>query len=247
MGLVLGAGGITGIAWLVGALEAIRTHTGWDPASADVVSGTSAGAIAATVLVSDVLPRSLLGYAEDRAVMDAAIARATAGRDADPPGLPWPGSLALGLTGLLATSPRHRLASLAGFVPSGRLSNDEIRALTHDAAAAGWPTHTELWLHACDYGTGRRVTFGRPGEPAADLADAVAASAAVPGYYQPVTIAGRRYIDGGVWSFSNADALRDAGCDTVICLTPFSTRAPLSRSAAISRPRPAAVPRRTGP
>jgi NTE family protein len=139
--------------------------------------------------------------------------------------LPWPGSLALGLTGLLATSPRHRLASLAGFVPSGRLSNDEIRGLTHDAAAAGWPTHTELWLHACDYGTGRRVTFGRPGEPAADLADAVAASAAVPGYYQPVTIAGRRYIDGGVWSFSNADALRDAGCDTVICLTPFSTRA----------------------
>jgi NTE family protein len=225
VGLVLGAGGITGIAWLVGALEAIREHSGWDPASADVVSGTSAGAVAAAVLVSDVPPRSLLTYAEDPAALDEAAARATAGRRAERAGLPWPGSLALGLTGLLATSPRHRLASLAGFVPTGRRSGDEIRGLTHEAVAGGWPTSTELWLHACDYGTGERVTFGRGGHPAADLADAVAASCAVPGYYQPVTISGRRYIDGGVWSFSNADALRDAGCDTVICLTPFSTRA----------------------
>jgi NTE family protein len=46
---VLGAGGITGTAWLLDALEAIRESTGWDPADADVLCGTSAGALAAAL------------------------------------------------------------------------------------------------------------------------------------------------------------------------------------------------------
>jgi len=221
---VLGAGGITGIAWLVGALEALRERTGWDPATADIVSGTSAGAVVAAVLTSDVEPLSLLRFAEDEQALAAAIRQATAGRVRTGHGPAWPGSLALGVTGLLATSPRHRLRSLAGFLPSGRLPTDEIRGLTHEAAAAGWPTHTQLWLHACDYRSGRRVTFGRPGAPEAELADAVAASCAVPAYYRPVRIGDRRYVDGGLCSFTNADALADEGCDVVICLSPFSSR-----------------------
>ena len=221
---MLGAGGITGIAWLVGALEALRERTGWDPATADIVSGTSAGAVVAAVLTSDVEPLSLLRFAEDEQALAAAIRQATAGRVRTGHGPAWPGSLALGITGLLATSPRHRLRSLAGFLPSGRLPTDEIRGLTHEAAAAGWPTHTQLWLHACDYRSGRRVTFGRPGAPEAELADAVAASCAVPAYYRPVRIGDRRYVDGGLCSFTNADALADEGCDVVICLSPFSSR-----------------------
>ncbi|TMM03025.1 MAG: patatin [Actinobacteria bacterium] len=224
VGLVLGAGGITGIAWLIGALQALRDHTGWDPATADIVTGTSAGAVAAAVLTSDVDPASLLTYAEDEQALASAIRRATAGRASGGHGPAWPGSLALGVTGLLATSPRRRLRSLAGFLPSGRRPTDEIRGLTHDAVAAGWPSHTELWLHACDYATGQRVTFGRAGAPDADLADAVAASCAVPAYYRPVRIGDRRYVDGGLWSFTNADALVDQGCDVVIILSPFSSR-----------------------
>ena len=145
---MLGAGGITGIAWLVGALEALRERTGWDPATADIVSGTSAGAVVAAVLTSDVEPLSLLRFAEDEQALAAAIRQATAGRVRTGHGPAWPGSLALGVTGLLATSPRHRLRSLAGFLPSGRLPTDEIRGLTHEAVAGGWPTHTQLWLHA---------------------------------------------------------------------------------------------------
>jgi predicted acylesterase/phospholipase RssA len=61
---------------------------------------------------------------------------------------------------------------------------------------------------ACDYSTGRRVAFGRAGSPDADLAVAVAASCAIPGLYHPVTIDGRRYVDGGIYSASNADILR---------------------------------------
>jgi NTE family protein len=71
------------------------------------------------------------------------------------------------------------------------------------------------------------VPFGRAGAPRADLADAVAASCAIPGIYHPVTIDGRRYVDGGIRSASNLDLLRDEGLDLVICLNPTSTLHPL--------------------
>src|SRR5205823_4363559 len=86
--------------------------------------------------------------------------------------------------------------------------------------------HPNLWVVACDYATGRRVPFGRENAPEADLADAVAASCAIPGFYEPVTIAGRRYIDGGLWSTSNLDILRNEALDLVICLNPTSSLHP---------------------
>ena len=81
---------------------------------------------------------------------------------------------------------------------------------------------------ACDYATGRRVAFGRHDAPHAELADAVAASCAIPGFYRPVDIGGRRYVDGGVWSPSNLDILRNAGLDLVICLNPTSSATTMS-------------------
>lgn len=224
VGLVLGAGGITGIAWLAGALQALREHSGWDPADAEIISGTSAGAVAATVLAAGHEPAGLLRYAEDPAALDAAIGRATHGRGRERPSLPWPGSIPLAAAGLLARNPRHRLVSLTGLLPRGLRSSDEIRGLTHAAAAGGWPTRQQLWLHACDYRTGRPVTFGRAGAPAAELADAVVASCAIPGYYRPVRIDGRHYIDGGLRSFTNADRLAGEDLDVALILAPFSTR-----------------------
>lgn len=224
IGLVLGAGGTVGIAWLVGALQALRERTGWDPADADVISGTSAGSVVAAVLAARQDPVSLLDMAEDPAALDRAIALATAGRERRSRTLAWPGSLALGLTGLVSADPRHRVTSLTGFLPAGPRSTGDIRGLTHAAVRGGWPSHTELWLNTCDYASGQRVVLGRDGAPDADLADAVAASCAVPGYYQPVDIAGRTYVDGGLWSFTNADVLLGSGCDLVICLSPTSAR-----------------------
>ena len=50
------------------------------------------------------------------------------------------------------------------------------------------------------------------------LVDAVAASCAVPGIWPPVTINGRRYIDGGIRSATNADLA--AGHDRILVVTP---------------------------
>jgi NTE family protein len=90
----------------------------------------------------------------------------------------------------------------------------------------GWTDHANTWVVACDYATGRRVPFGRIDAPEADLADAVAASCAIPGFYRPVEIGGRAYVDGGMYSTSNLDLLRDLGLDLVIGLNPTSSLHP---------------------
>ena len=64
--------------------------------------------------------------------------------------------------------------------------------------------------------------FGRPGSPPARLSAAVAASCAIPGYFAPVTIGTKEYIDGGVHSATNADVLSHAGLDLVIVVAPMS-------------------------
>ena len=52
VGLVLGAGGVLGGAWLVGGLHALATETGWDPVSAEYLVGTSAGAMIRQIVVA---------------------------------------------------------------------------------------------------------------------------------------------------------------------------------------------------
>ena len=241
VGLVLGAGGITGIAWLAGALRALEEHTGWTASSADILAGTSAGAIVATVLAAGDDPCELLIYAEQPDTLRTAIAHAVRGRDPDPRTLPLPVSLRLGVSGLLKGNTRR----LSGFLPTGVVSSDEIRGLTHAAASNGWPTDRELWLNACDAESGRHVIFGRPGMPEVPLADAVVASCAVPAYYRPVSIGSRRYVDGGVRSLTNADLLSDQGCDIVIVMSPFSSteRGPLLDTALFGVPRRATAMR----
>ena len=100
---------------------------------------------------------------------------------------------------------------LAGVLPDGPVSTEPIRQTVRRVCARGWAPHPGLWAVAMDYGSGRRVVFGRAGAPAAELADAVAASCAIPGFYRSVRIGGRRYVDGGVRSTSNLDALAGEG------------------------------------
>jgi NTE family protein len=77
-----------------------------------------------------------------------------------------------------------------------------------------------------------RVVFGRADAPRTDVATAVGASSAIPGYFAPVTIHGRRYVDGGVHSPTNADVLRREQLDLVIVSSPMS----ISRRAGIGPP-----------
>src|SRR6059058_4396456 len=62
VGLVLGAGGVLGGAWLTGGLAAIADETGWDPGSADYIVGTSAGSVIGALVASDVPPWFMVAH-----------------------------------------------------------------------------------------------------------------------------------------------------------------------------------------
>jgi NTE family protein len=238
VGLVLGAGGIQGGAWLTGGLDALAEETGWDPTEADYVVGTSAGSMIGALCASGVPPWFMVAHSRGEVFDGVVDANGRPAADADraagarfelvrtwPP--IGPGSWRLALRTL--TNPRrYTPATVAtGWIPRGIFSTEALRDTIRRVVPSGWSPHANLWVVACDYETGRRVAFGREGAPEADLADAVAASCSIPGIYHPVTIDGRRYVDGGIYSASNLDLLRAEELDLVICLNPTSTLHPL--------------------
>ena len=236
IGLVLGAGGVLGGAWLTGGLAAVAERTGWDPGSSDFVVGTSAGSMIGALLAAGVPPWFMVAHSAgetfpgltDVSGRPAEEADRAAGADFRLERLPGigPGSWELALRTLRAPR-RHTPAALAaGWLPQGAISTEPLKDTIRRVVPQGWADHSALWVVACDYATGRRVPFGREGSPAADLADAVAASCAIPGFYRPVQIGDRRYVDGGVYSTSNLDLVRDEGLDLVVCLNPTSSLHP---------------------
>ena len=156
-----------------------------------------------------VVPWSLLTGADGRPASTAdRAAGATFRLHKGPPPF-GPGSWKLIARSLSAPMEHRATALFAGWLPRGFISTEPLKDTIRRVAPTGWADHPNLWVVACDYATGRRVAFGREDAPDADLAEAVAASCAIPGFYHPVTIDGRRYVDGGLWSTSNLDILRN--------------------------------------
>jgi NTE family protein len=79
-----------------------------------------------------------------------------------------------------------------------------------------WPAHPRLLVTAVDAETGEAVVWDH--DSGVDLVDAVAARCAVPLVWPPMSVNGRRYVDGGVRSPINADYA--TGCSRVVVLAP---------------------------
>jgi NTE family protein len=235
IGLVLGAGGVLGGAWLSGALSALTDLTGWQPRHADVLLGTSAGAIFAAALGAGLAPAQLFPVAPDGADNDTLLADLML-EEAYRGTRRWP-RLLPGSIGLAARALRERafVRVLSGLLPRGLVATTAIEAAIARMVPTGWAPHPACWVVACDYRTGDRAVFGRPGAPLPPLTKGVAASCAIPGFFSPVDIAGRWYVDGGLRSMSNADLLADQRLDLVIVLNPMSGRTPARRWAPIDR------------
>jgi NTE family protein len=224
---VLGGGGVLGSAWLVGALSALEEVHGLDARDAELIVGTSAGSVSAALLGAGISVADLRAHQRGEPPDAAALAALTWDYDTSAGGAHPPRPrFHLGGTALVARNAGrlHRLpptAVLAALLPEGRGSLEAIGALVAGLVPHGWAPHPGVRVVALDYATGERTVFGAQGSPSTDLADAVMASCAIPGWYAPVTIHGRRYVDGGAWSATSADLLAGLGLEEVFVLAPM--------------------------
>lgn len=221
IGLVLGAGGVVGGAFHEGVLRAVAEATGWDPRDADVIVGTSAGSHVGALL-----------RAGTPAKGGRALARTTEAEGSADRSRRGPASPGLFLRAVTRPGSVRAGALLAAALPAGRTSFDNVARYVDGMHAGGWPRRP-LWLPAVRLRDGARVVFGAEGAPATTVGRAVAASCAVPGHFTPVTIGGERYVDGGVYSATNADLLVGSDLDLVLVSSPMGMARGVRSAAAV--------------
>ncbi|MGW4779693.1 patatin-like phospholipase family protein [Streptomyces filamentosus] len=227
--LVLGAGGLVGAAWETGILHGLA-EAGTDLSDADLVVGSSAGAVVGALLTSGTLTPAEL------------YERQLDGTDAEP-------AVRFGAGTLL----RYTLAVLTSRTPEAygrKLGRLALRARTVDEAArratvakrlgylTDWPAAGRLRITAVDAESGALGVFdggggadggtggagdagssgGAAGLDGVGLVDAVTASCAIPGAWPPASLVGRRWIDGGIHSTANAHLA--AGWERVVVVAP---------------------------
>jgi NTE family protein len=204
--LVLGGGGVAGIAWELGLL------TGWaadgvDVSGADLVVGTSAGSIVGTMLRSD-------GDLQARYEAQLGPVPATEPRVTFD-GMAMMTAFAETLAGVTdQQEARARIGGLA--LDAATVPEGERRAIIESRIGdPEWPA-AKLVVTAVDTADGDFVAFD--GSTDVRLLDAVAASCAVPSVWPPITIGNRRYMDGGMRSITNADLVQ--GCEKVLIVSP---------------------------
>ena len=212
--LVLGGGGLAGIAWETGILCGLADESQATVQlllESDVLVGTSAGSTVAAQIGSGAPLEEL--YGRQLTESSAEIApRLTRDELTDifaaAMGEPYDPSLDTTL---------QQLRRIGAVAAATETVPDSVRreVIAQRLPAHDWPDRV-MRLTAIDIDTGELVVFER--DSGVDLIDAVMASCAVPGVWPPVTIAGRRHMDGGVGSSVNLAVAAD--CAVAVVLAP---------------------------
>lgn len=228
-GLVLGAGGVVGLSYHAGVLRALEQVGGVVPDDADLIVGTSAGSVVGAYIRSGWSTQDFWDLAMGTHPTSAAIGVGP-GNELLSSQIRNPVDLVRRGVGtsfvLLRTLARMPAPNVPGFLrhafPGGLFAMKEGQRRFAEELPAEWP-EKPLWLCAFDLDRGGRVVLGRSrkGLPA-NLRQAVMASCAIPGLYDPVRINGRTFIDGGAHSTSNLDLAARATCDLIIGVVPMA-------------------------
>lgn len=221
--LVIGCGGVLGGAWSIATLDALQQQLGWDARTADVLIGTSSGAVLSALLGAGLPVERLLASQRGEApdcVWDHD--RDTGGVVPPLPAADWP-ALSLARLGLRREIPAFTAAT--GLLPRGRADMRPFMKLIDSVVPSGhWAPHPATWIVGVDVASGQRVAFGREDAPQMPLNLAVCASYGVPGWCPPVAWQGRSYLDGGIASPTSADLLLGRGITEAIVLSPMASR-----------------------
>jgi NTE family protein len=203
--LVLGGGGVTGVAWELGLLTGLA-ESGVDLTTADLVVGTSAGSVVGALVASGVDLEQR--YQRQLAAHSGEIAAR----------MDWRVLARFGWAMLRARDAADYAGRVGRFALDAKTVSEEERreVMRQRLGVSEWPERP-LLITAVDAETGEFRAFDR--ESGVSILDAVGASCAVPGVWPPVTIDGRRFIDGGVRSATNADLAK--GCKRVAVIAPI--------------------------
>lgn len=203
--IVLGGGGVTGIAWEVGVLAGLR-DAGVD-LGADVVLGTSAGSFVGTALAADTDWGDYLRSQHEDAPDEVTTTT--------PPDLyqAWAEAYRIGAGDPLA------VGRAMGAVALGRTALVSLaarqRAVEHRLATLAFPPVLRVAVQDADTGETIALRAG-DGYP---LAEVVSASGAVPGISPVVALGSRRCIDGGMVSSTNVALVEP--CRQVLVVAPL--------------------------
>jgi NTE family protein len=211
--LVLGGGGVAGIAWMTGLLAGLA-DAGQDVTGADLLIGTSAGAAVAAQVGSGLSLDALFARQVDPALQAREISVEVNVTEIA-------AEFAALLAGATSAQDVQRRVGAYALAASTVSEADRLAAVGSRLPSPLWPAR-RLLLVAVDAETGETRVFDR--DSGVDLVDAVAASCAVPGIWPPVTIGGRRYVDGGIRSSDNADLA--SGQARIVVLSPLGPDSP---------------------
>lgn len=204
--LVLGGGGATGIAWELGLLVGLAEN-GLDLTSPDLVVGTSAGSIVGAQILSGTPIEELYAEQLKDPTGEVAARMGTGALVRFVIASVWPGEARRG----------RAFLGHAALAASTVAESDRRRLIESWLRSHSWPER-RFRITAVDAETGEAQVFDR--ESGVSLTDAVSASCALPLVWPPITVNGRRYIDGGVRSIANADLA--TGCDRVVVIAPVT-------------------------
>ena len=222
LALVLGGGGSVGIAWEVGVLAGLA-DAGVDATEASVIVGSSAGSVAGTQVRQG---RSIESLVDEQ--------RTPSTDDRSDPPRPTDLSGLFEIFGMIREA-EERTPALFREVGRRAIAADTLPESVwigrFEHLGDEWPDG-DLRVTAVDCATGqRRIWTAADGVP---LCAAVASSCAIPGVFPPVSLDGTRFIDGGLWSSSNLDAVLDADVDRAIFIGPLRAGDPAASRALAS-------------
>ncbi|MFL6062664.1 MAG: patatin-like phospholipase family protein [Marmoricola sp.] len=214
--LVLGGGGVTGVAWELGVLEGLR-RAGVDLAAAETVIGTSAGSVVGTRITTGSTAEA---YADQLRPPDGELVAKL-------------GATTLIRLGVMLARRGEQSVKWQKLGKAASAAHPESPAARFEVIRArigepDWPER-DLRITAVDTDRGEFTVFDR--DSGLSVLEAVAASCAVPLVWPPVPINGTTYVDGGARSAANADLA--AGAEVVVVLAP--TTMAVSREHSLTR------------
>jgi predicted acylesterase/phospholipase RssA len=233
LALVLGGGGVIGGMYEVGVVAALEEEV-LRPSrrEVDAYVGCSAGSVVASVLANGIPPSELYRILdEDRAdplnFGRSAVYSSSAFRRAFLQFARFLWALGKHATTGFRTSIPDMLARAERDFPVGFFSLEQLeqhmraifeaRGLSNSFGDLRRP----LLIPAIDLDSTERVIFGAGELADVPISHAIAASSAIPGFFEPFPIRGRDYVDGGVGWSGHADLAAATGADVVVVVNPL--------------------------